>query len=125
MRKDLEAGEPSQAIRTLCAYEQQAHELYESWDISDAYAESGDPDDLAQLMEDELLPAWDEDEDTGTENDGFLFSSARFLLGHAPFHLFAVLGRRCIFPHRRPVRLTLFRPARPLPPPIFCGLWDN
>ena len=70
VRKDLEAGEPSQAMRTLCAYEQQAHELYESWDISDAYAESGTPDDLAQLMEDELLPAWDEDEDTVTENDG-------------------------------------------------------
>ena len=72
VRKDLEAGEPSQAMRTLCAYEQQAHELYESWDISDAYAESGAPDDLAQLMEDELLPAWDEDEDedTVTENDG-------------------------------------------------------
>ena len=50
VRKDLEAGEPSQAMRTLCAYEQQAHELYESWDISDAYAESGTPDDLGQLM---------------------------------------------------------------------------
>ena len=70
VRKDLEAGEPSQAMRTLCAYEQQAHELYESWDISDAYAESGDPDDLAQLMEDELMPFDEMDPD----DDGELLS---------------------------------------------------
>lgn len=63
VRSDLEAGETAQAVRTLCAYEQQAHELYENWGIPDAYAESGDPDDLAQLMEDELLPADDEEDD--------------------------------------------------------------
>lgn len=61
VRSDLEAGETAQAVRTLCAYEQQAHEVYEDWNIPDTYAGSGDPDDLAQLMEDELLPAGDED----------------------------------------------------------------
>ena len=76
VRKDLEAGEPSQAMRTLCAYEQQAHELYEGWDISDAYAESGDPDDLAQLMEDELLPADDGDDDGDMSAAGRLLRAA-------------------------------------------------
>ena len=76
VRKDLEAGEPSQAMRTLCGYEQQAHELYESWDISDAYAESGDPDDLAQLMEDELLPADDGDDDGDMSAAGRLLRAA-------------------------------------------------
>ena len=76
VRKDLEAGEPSQAMRTLCAYEQQAHELYESWDIPDAYAESGDPDDLAQLMEDELLPADDGDDDSDMSAAGRLLRAA-------------------------------------------------
>jgi len=70
VRKDLEAGEPSQAMRTLCGYEQQAHEMYEGWDISDAYTDSGDPDDLAQLMEDELLPFDEMDPD----DDGELLS---------------------------------------------------
>ena len=63
VRSDLEAGETARAMRTLCAYENQAHEMYEDWCISDEYAESGDPDDLAQMMEDELLPADDEDDD--------------------------------------------------------------
>ena len=63
VRSDLEAGETARAMRTLCAYENQAHEMYEDWCIPDEYAESGDPDDLAQMMEDELLPADDEDED--------------------------------------------------------------
>ena len=55
----------------------------------------------------------------------FLFFSARFLLGHAPFHLFAVLGRRCIFPHRRPVRLTLFRPVMLLQTaPVLLGIGE-
>lgn len=76
VRKDLEAGEPSQAMRTLCAYEQQAHELYENWDIPDAYAESGDPDDLAQLMEDELLPADDGDDDGDMSAAGRLLRAA-------------------------------------------------
>ena len=59
-RADLEAGETARAMRTLCAYENQANEMYEEWCIPDEYAESGNPDDLAQLMEDELLPADDE-----------------------------------------------------------------
>jgi hypothetical protein len=68
VRDDLDTGEFSQAVRTLCSYEQKAHEMYENWCIPDEYAESGDPDDLAQLMEDELLPCdddWDDDMDDG------------------------------------------------------------
>ena len=76
VRKDLEAGETAQAVRTLCAYEQQAHELYEGWDIPDAYAESGEPDDLAQLMEDELLPADDRDDDGDMSAAGRLLRAA-------------------------------------------------
>ena len=56
-RADLEAGETARAMRTLCSYENQANEIYEEWCIPDEYAESGDPDDLAQFMENELLPA--------------------------------------------------------------------
>lgn len=67
LRHDLEAVEDAQALRTLCAYEQKAHEVYENWGIPDSYTESGDPDDLAQLMEDELLPAGDED--TGEDDE--------------------------------------------------------
>lgn len=70
LRKDLEAGETARALRDLCAYEQEAHTLFEGWNIPDEYAESGDPDDLAQLMEEELLPADDEDEEDGGEDDG-------------------------------------------------------
>ena len=63
VRKDLEAGEPSQAMRTLCGYEQQAHEMYEGWDIPDDYTAFCDINDLGPLMERELLPADDEDDD--------------------------------------------------------------
>lgn len=68
LRKDLEAGETARALRDLCAYEQEGHTLFEGWDIPDEYVESGDPDDLAQLMEAELLPAEDEDEEDGVED---------------------------------------------------------
>ena len=57
LREDLAEGETARAVRDLCSYEQQAHILFEGWTIPDEYAESGDPDDLAQLMEEELLPA--------------------------------------------------------------------
>lgn len=67
LRSDLNAGEFSQAMRTLCSYEQKAHEMYEDWCIPDEYAKSGDPDDLSQLMEDELLPA-DDGEDYGEDD---------------------------------------------------------
>ena len=60
VRANLEAGETARALRTLCYYENQANEKYEEWCIPDEYNESGDPDDLAQFMEDELLPADDE-----------------------------------------------------------------
>ena len=66
VRSDLEAGETARAMRTLCAYENQAHEMYEDWCIPDEYAESGDPDDLAQMMEDELLPADDGDDESAS-----------------------------------------------------------
>ena len=67
LREDLAEGETARAVRDLCSYEQQAHILFEGWTIPDEYAESGDPDDLAQLMEEELLPAEDED---GEDNEG-------------------------------------------------------
>ena len=72
VRSNLEAGETAQAMRTLCAYENKAHEVYEDWCIPDEYAESGDPDDLAQLMEDELLPA--DDDDGKGDNNSLPFS---------------------------------------------------
>ena len=72
LRDDLAEGETARAVRDLCSYEQQAHILFEGWTIPDEYAESGDPDDLAQLMEKELLPADDEDEEEeyDEEEDG-------------------------------------------------------
>lgn len=74
LRHDLEAVEDAQALRTLCAYEQKAHEMYENWNIPDSYTESGDPDDLGQLMEDELLPA-----DDGADSDSGMSAAARLL----------------------------------------------
>lgn len=70
LRDDLAEGETARAVRDLCSYEQQAHILFEGWTIPDEYAESGDPDDLAQLMEEELLPAGDSDEDSEDDGEG-------------------------------------------------------
>lgn len=83
LRKDLEAGETARALRDLCAYEQEGHTLFEGWDIPDEYAESGDPDDLAQLMEEELLPADDEDTEDGGEDDNEGKPLSRLLLDAA------------------------------------------
>lgn len=82
LRKDLEAGETARALRDLCAYEQEGHTLFEGWDIPDEYVESGDPDDLAQLMEEELLPADDEDDeddDGGKPLSGLLLETAKLM----------------------------------------------
>ena len=76
LRDDLAEGETARAVRDLCSYEQQAHILFEGWTIPDEYAESGDPDDLAQLMEEELLPAEDEED----EEDGEGRPLSRLLL---------------------------------------------
>lgn len=62
LRSDLENGECAQAVRTLCGYEQQAHEMFEAWGIPDEFVQTGEPHHLAQLMEDELLPCDDEGE---------------------------------------------------------------
>ena len=70
MRDDLAEGETARAVRDLCSYEQQAHILFECWTIPDEYAESGDPDDLAQLMEEELLPAGESEEDSEDNGEG-------------------------------------------------------
>ena len=78
LREDLAEGETARAVRDLCSYEQQAHILFEGWTIPDEYAESGDPDDLAQLMEEELLPAGDGDEDS--EDNGEEKSLSELLL---------------------------------------------
>ena len=76
LREDLAEGETARAVRDLCSYEQQAHILFEGWTIPDEYAESGDPDDLAQLMEDELLPADDGDDDGDMSAAGRLLRAA-------------------------------------------------
>lgn len=78
LRDDLAEGETARAVRDLCSYEQQAHILFEGWTIPDEYAESGDPDDLAQLMEEELLPAGDGEEDS--EDNGEEKSLSELLL---------------------------------------------
>ena len=70
LRDDLTEGETARAVRDLCSYEQQAHILFECWTIPDEYAESGDPDDLAQLMEEELLPAGESEEDSEDNGEG-------------------------------------------------------
>lgn len=70
LRDDLAEGETARAVRDLCSYEQQAHILFECWTIPDEYVESGDPDDLAQLMEEELLPAGDGEEDSEDNGEG-------------------------------------------------------
>ena len=70
LREDLAEGETARAVRDLCSYEQQAHILFEGWTIPDEYAESGDPDDLAQLMEEELLPAGAGEEDSADDGEG-------------------------------------------------------
>ena len=78
LRDDLAEGETARAVRDLCSYEQQAHILFEGWTIPDEYAESGDPDDLAQLMEEELLPAGESEEDS--EDNGEEKSLSELLL---------------------------------------------
>ena len=70
LREDLAEGETARAVRDLCSYEQQAHILFEGWTIPDEYAESGDPDDQAQQMEEELLPAGDGEEDSEDDGEG-------------------------------------------------------
>ena len=70
LRDDLAEGETARAVRDLCSYEQLAHILFEGWTIPDEYAESGDPDDLTQLMEEELLPAGDGEEDSEDDGEG-------------------------------------------------------
>ena len=79
LRKDLEAGETARALRDLCAYEQEGHTLFEGWDIPDEYVESGDPDDLAQLMEEELLPAEDEEDGEGKPLSRLLLEGANLM----------------------------------------------
>lgn len=78
LREDLAEGETARAVRDLCSFEQDAHILFECWTIPDEYVESWDPDDLAQLMEKELLPA--DDEDTEDEENGEGKPLSRLLL---------------------------------------------
>ena len=51
--------------RLATQYERRADKLFLSWNIPDAYLNSGDPDDLGELMENETYPAFD----FGTEDD--------------------------------------------------------
>ena len=69
LRDDLDEGETARAVRDLCSYEQDAHILFECWTIPDKYVESWDPAYLSRLMEKELLPADDEDEEEYDEEE--------------------------------------------------------
>lgn len=83
LRDDLAEGETARAVRDLCSYEQQAHILFECWTIPDAYVEScGDPAYISRLMERELTPVEDKDEeDNGGSKplSGLLLDTAKMM----------------------------------------------
>lgn len=56
-RELLLEGKVAAVVRTLCKYEQQAHEMFRAWNIPDKYLLGGNPRDLEKLMDIELLPA--------------------------------------------------------------------
>lgn len=71
LRDDLAEDETARAVRDLCSYEQDAHIMFECWTIPDAYVESlGDTAYLSRLMERELLPADDEDDEDADDDGG-------------------------------------------------------
>ena len=56
VRERLAEGNGAAALRAVTKYEQEAHEAFEGWCIPDSYIESGDEDELHELMENELFP---------------------------------------------------------------------
>ena len=55
--------------RLATQYENRADKLFLSWNIPDAYLNSGDPDDLGELMENETYPAFDFDIGDGWDSE--------------------------------------------------------
>ena len=54
-REQLASGNAAAAMRVLAKYEQEAREAFSEWDIPESYIESGDEDELYELLSDELL----------------------------------------------------------------------
>ena len=54
-REQLASGNAAAAMRVLAKYEQEAREVFSEWDIPESYIESGDEDELYELLSDELL----------------------------------------------------------------------
>ena len=54
-REQLASGNAAGAMRVLAKYEQEAREAFSEWDIPESYIESGDEDELYELLSDELL----------------------------------------------------------------------
>ena len=56
-REQLATGRAPAALRVLAKYEKEAIEAFETWGIPESYIESGDEGELAELIENDLLPA--------------------------------------------------------------------
>lgn len=56
-REQIATGRTPAALRVLAKYEKEAIEAFETWGIPESYIESGDEDELAELIENDLLPA--------------------------------------------------------------------
>jgi len=63
IRELLLAGKAMEAVRAISKNECQAHELFRSCGIPDSYLLHGKPESLRRLMEQELLPADNDDND--------------------------------------------------------------
>lgn len=55
VREQLAAGNTAAAMRVLSKYEQEAREAFSEWGIPDSYIDSGDEDELYELLSSELL----------------------------------------------------------------------
>ena len=49
-REQLASGNAVAAMRVLAKYEQEAREVFSEWDIPESYIESGDEDELYELL---------------------------------------------------------------------------
>ncbi len=58
-REQIATGHYAAALRVLAKYEKEAIEVFETWGIPESYLETGDEEELAELMENELLPPTD------------------------------------------------------------------
>ncbi len=58
-REQAVIGSPSSVLCVLAKYEKEAIEVFDTWGIPESYLETGDEGELAELMENELLPPTD------------------------------------------------------------------